>query len=69
MIQCAVSLIVSNLAVVVTCVYRFTRNSEDTDPASDDTLALNATKPLSVGGHERLSNRTDFKLNATHASP
>ena len=63
------SLIVSNLAVVVTCIYRFTGNSEDTDAASDDTLALNATKPLSVGGHERHSNGTDFKLNAMHQSP
>ena len=65
MIQCAVSLIVSNLAVIVTFTYRLVRNNEDTDHASDDTVAL---KRLGTGDHKRLTNGAGFKFHATHTS-
>jgi hypothetical protein len=63
--QCAVSLIVSNLAVVVTFTYRLVSNRENTDHASDDTMALSPTNRL--GGHKRLTNDVGFKL--PHTSP
>jgi hypothetical protein len=63
-IQCTVSLIVANLAVVVTHVYRLIRNGEDIDHASYDTSGINTTR-LGFGGLKRLANRASFK---THAS-
>jgi len=66
MIQCAVSLIVANLAVVVTHIYRLIRNGEDVDHASYDVSAINTTR-LGIGGLKNFlfANRARFK---THVS-
>jgi len=59
-VECAVSLIVANLAVVVTHIYRLIRNGEDIDHASYDTSGINTTR-LGLGGLRRLANRAGFK--------
>lgn len=58
-VECAVSLIVANLAVVVTHLYRLIRNGEDIDQASYDTSGM-ATTRLGFGGLRRLANRARF---------
>jgi hypothetical protein len=59
-IQCAISLIVANLAVVVTHIYRLLRNGEDIDRESYDNSAINATR-VGLGGIKKLFNRAVFK--------
>jgi hypothetical protein len=58
------SLIVANLAVVVTHVYRLIRNGEDIDHASYDNSAM-LTARLSLGGLRKLANRAGFKPHAS----
>jgi hypothetical protein len=66
MIQCAVSLIVANLAVVVTHIYRLLRNGEDVDHASYDASAINTTR-LGIGGLKNLfsAKRARYKSHAS----
>ena len=54
------SLIVANLAVVVTHVYRLVRNGEDIDHASYETSAVNTTR-FGIGSLKRLANRAGLK--------
>jgi hypothetical protein len=67
MMQCAVSLIVCNLAVIVTFIYRFIRNGEDTEHSSDATTVLR-TRHSGGGGHKIIANDSGLELNATQTS-
>jgi len=68
-VECAVSLVVANLAVVVTHVYRLVRNGEDIDHDSYETSAINTTiqhpTRFGIGGLKWLANRAGVK---THIS-
>jgi hypothetical protein len=65
-----VSLIVANLAVVLTYIYRLMRNGEDLDPVSVDTATL-STKLTDLNGHKGITDRASFELQAkiTHFEP
>jgi hypothetical protein len=69
MIQCAVSLIVCNLAVVVTFIYRLFINEENTNHIEvDDMTASNTKKSLSPGSHNGLTHVAVLKLQSTHTA-
>jgi len=63
-VECAVSLIVANLAVVVTHIYRLIRNGEDIDHASYDNSAINAGR-MGIGGLRRFLGRAGFKTQVS----